>query len=198
MSILKTKDFWHSLRPSNTKCIGFILLAILSVGCKFLHAQTKPSAEYQVKAVFLFNFTQFVEWPAEAFAREDSPLVIGLLGEDPFGTFLEETVRGEKINKHPLVVQRFSKVEEAKTCHLLFVNITKPEQLKQVIENLKALHILTVSDVNNFTRLGGMVRIFTENNKTRIRINLDATQEADLTISSKLLKLAEIVPAQNN
>lgn len=177
------------------KCLT--ILVMLSVESMHLQAQT-PSKEYQIKAAFLYNFTQFVEWPSEAFLKEDSPLVIGLLGEDPFGAYLEETVRGEEINGHPLVVQRYRNVEEIKPCHILFINLTKPDQLKQVFASLKTQHVLTVSDVNNFTRLGGMILFFIENNKTRLRINLEAAKDADLTISSKLLRLAEIVTPQNN
>lgn len=175
------------------KEVWLVILVMLLAENASLKAQPMPSQEYKIKAVFVFNFTQFVEWPAEAFATENAPLIIGLLGGNPFGPYLEETVRGEKINGHPLVIQHFQKAEEAMSCHILFINLTKPDQLKQVFENLKTQPILTVSDVNNFTRLGGMIRFITENKKTRIRINLDAAKSANLTISSKLLKLAEIV-----
>ena len=78
-------------------------------------AQAGPSREYQIKAVFLFNFAQFVEWPAVAFAGSNSPLVIGILGGDPFGAYLDETVRDEKVNNRPLAIQRYHQVDEIKT-----------------------------------------------------------------------------------
>src|SRR2546430_1625474 len=68
-------------------------------------ADGAPSAEYQLKAVFLFNFAQFVEWPAQASTEPDAPLVIGVLGQNPFGSYLDELVRGEKVGPHPLVVR---------------------------------------------------------------------------------------------
>jgi hypothetical protein len=86
-----------------------------------MSAQTAPSREYQIKAVFLFNFAQFVEWPPAAFRDSNSPLVIGVLGDNPFGTYLDETVRDEKVGNRPLEVQRYQRVDEIKTCHVLFI-----------------------------------------------------------------------------
>src|SRR5260221_8662724 len=177
----------------------WFVLPLLLLELSFVSpVQTVTSAEYQVKAVFLFNFTQFVEWPANAFPGEQAPLVIGVLGEDPFGSFLDETVEGEKVKGHPLVIRRFDNTEKAKSCHILFINGAKAEKLKQVFADLKGLSILTVGDATDFARQGGMVRFFTENNKIRIRINLEATKASDLTISSKLLRLAEIVESKHN
>src|SRR2546421_10219007 len=95
---------------------------LLLLGGLVASAQTGPSREYQVKAVFLFNFAQFVEWPPAAFAGANSPLVIGILGQDPFGAYLDETVRNEKVNNRLLEIQRYHRVEDIKTCHILFIS----------------------------------------------------------------------------
>ena len=163
-----------------------------------LPQQRIESAEYHVKAVFLFNFAQFVEWPATAFPEAKSPIVIGVLGEDPFGSYLDETVRGEEIEGHPLVIQRFDNVGDIKNCHILFIHPSIVPRLDYVLKDLKGKNILTVSDGNNFTKQGGMVRLFTENNKIKLRVNLDAVKAEDLIISSKLLRLAEIVSSNKN
>jgi hypothetical protein len=154
--------------------------------------------EYQVKAAFLFNFTRFVEWPAAAFEEPGSPLIIGVVGTNPFGTHLEETIKGEEINGHPLVLQYFKTVGEIASCHILYINIENKEEIKKALTNARASAVLTVSDLSNFTKQGGMVRFVTEDSKTRIRINLEVAKAAGLTISSKLLKLAEIVEPQSN
>jgi hypothetical protein len=156
-------------------------------------AQSSASPEYQLKAVFLFNFAQFVEWPASAFAGPDSPLVIGVLGEDPFGTYLDETVRGETVNGRPLVVRRYRGVEEIGTCHILFVSRLEQRRVQGVLDSLHGRSILTVSDTKPFATLGGMIRFVTDRNRIRLRINLEAAQAADLTLSSKLLRPAQIV-----
>ena len=197
MSILRA-IFRPWLQLKSLTEIWFILPPLLLELSFVFPVQTTTSTEYQVKAVFLFNFTQFVQWPANAFPEEQAPLVIGVLGDDPFGLFLDETVQGERVNGHPLVVRRFLSAEDAKPCHILFINWGKGDRLKQILADLKGRSVLTVSDAADFARQGGMVRFFTENNKIRIRINLEATKAADLTISSKLLRFAEIVDPKHN
>jgi len=168
-------------------------IVVLGSGFDFPLQKNTTSPEYQVKAVFLFNFTQFIEWPTVAFSNTDSPMIIGILGKDPFKDYIDETVRGEKINGHPLIVERFEKPEDIQTCHILFISETEKKQLKNILQSLGNKKILTVSDMMDFAKQGGMIRFVTENNKTRIRVNLEATKEADLIVSSKLLRLAEIV-----
>jgi len=158
----------------------------------FFSAQTTSNREYQIKAAFLFNFTQYVEWPANAFREPETPLIIGILGEDPFGNYLEETVRGEKVNGHPLVIQHYKNIEEVNACHILFINQAETNKPDQAVINLKGKYILTVSDGHNFMKQGGMIRFITRDKKIMIQINPDAAKEANLIISSKLLRLAEI------
>ena len=156
-------------------------------------AQSSP--EYQLKAVFLFNFAQFVEWPASAFPEAHTPLVICVLGKDPFGAYLDETVRGETVDNHPLAVRRYRTVDEIKECHILFVSRQEQDHMSEILDSLKGRSILTVSDAERFASRGGMIRFVTERNRIRLRINLEAARAANLTISSKLLRPAEIVPA---
>ena len=87
-----------------------------------LAAQTGPATEYRVKAVFLFNFAQFVDWPADAFADSAAPFVIGVLGSDPFGELLDQTVLGEQLRGRPFEVRRYHTVDEITACHILFIH----------------------------------------------------------------------------
>ncbi|HJT82382.1 MAG TPA: YfiR family protein [Chthoniobacterales bacterium] len=153
--------------------------------------QAGPSPEYQVKAVFLFNLAQFVDWPAEVFPDTRAPLVIGVLGEDPFGAYLDETVRGETVRNHRLILQRFRRISEIKTCHMLFVSHSEAGRLEQIFSAVRGRNILTVGDADDFISRGGMVRLVTERNRIRIRINMESVRAAGLTISSKLLRLAQ-------
>lgn len=155
--------------------------------------QTAPSPEYQLKAVFLFNFAQFVEWPPSAFPDSTTPLIIGVLGEDPFGPYLDETVRDEKVNDRPLVVRRYRDVDEITTCHILFVSRREKARLGAILGSLKGRSVLTVSDADRFASQGGMIRFVTERGRIRLRVNLEAAQAAHLTLSSKLLRPARIV-----
>jgi hypothetical protein len=151
------------------------------------------AGEQQIKAVFLLNFSQFVAWPAEAFPTPDSPLVLGILGRDPFGRALDEAVTGERSGSHPLEVRRYRTPAEIQGCHILFISDSETPRLKQILPALQNRSILTVSNARDFAHYGGMIRFLTENNRIRLRINLAAARAAGLTLSSKLLRPAEIV-----
>jgi hypothetical protein len=174
-----------------------VLLVLLLATSRVLSAQTPElamiSREYQIKAVFLFNFAQFVDWPPLTFADEKSPLIIGVLGKDPFDGSLDEAVRGEKVNGRPLVIQRYRRVEEIAACQILFISRSEASRLGGILESLKGRSTLTVGDVDGFAQLGGIIRFVTEQNKVRFRINLESAKAANLTISSKLLRPANIV-----
>jgi len=170
-----------------------LVLAVMGLAGTEGRAQTPAPPEYQIKAVFLFNFAQFVEWPPKAFSDEQAPIVIGVLGEDPFGSYLDEAVQGEKIGAHPLVARRFRRVEDITACHILFISQSEAGHFASIVPRLKALGVLTVGDFDSFIRQGGMVRFVTVNNKIRLKINVDAAKAAGLTISSKLLRPAMIV-----
>lgn len=175
-----------------------VLSALLLSGGLDLSAQAAAPREYQLKAVFLFNFAQFVEWPPQAFPDARTPLVIGVLGRDPFGAYLDETVRGETVNNRSLVVQRYGRVEDINTCHILFISRSEGDRLEQILARLRGRNILTVADAEGFALPGVMIGLVTVENKIRLRINLEVAQAANLRISSKLLRSAEIVSSGND
>src|SRR5262249_519960 len=132
-------------------------------------------------------------WPEDAFARADEPLVIGVLGEDPFGAYLEETVRGETAHGRPLAVERYRRLEEVGNCQVLFVSSSEAARFARIFASLNGRRVLTIGDVDGFTHHGGMIRLATVAGKIQLRINLEAAKAARLTISSKLLRPAQIV-----
>ena len=157
-----------------------------------------PSAEYQVKAVFLFNFAQFVDWPPSAFPEEHAPIVIAVLGKDPFGDYLDNLVKDERIGERPLVVRRCSRVDELAGCHLVFISRSESRELEAILAKLKGQPLLTVGDADTFTHAGGMVRFAMEGGRIRLRINVDAAKASQLTFSSKVLRPDTIVtPARD-
>jgi hypothetical protein len=164
--------------------IGLLVLGAVSGPVR---AQT-PSAEYQVKAVFLFNFAQFVDWPASAFPTPQAPIVIAVLGKDPFGAYLDNLMRGERIGERPLVIRRCNRTEELAGCHLVFISRSESRDLEAIVARLKGQPLLTVSDADAFTRYGGMVRFVMEGGRIRLRINVEAARASQLTISSKVLR----------
>ncbi len=171
---------------------GLLALGLLGATGSTARAQS-PTPEYQVKAVFLFNFAQFVEWPPKALDGDQAPIVIGVLGEDPFGPYLDEAVQGERIGTHPLVARRFRRAEDITICHILFISRSEAGHFESLVPRLRALGILTVADFDGFIRQGGIIQFVTVKNKIRLRINVEAAKGASLTISSKLLRPAMVV-----
>lgn len=150
-------------------------------------------AEYQVKAVFLFNFTQFVEWPRGSFADARAPFVIGVLGRDPFGQALDDAVKGELVDGRPLVIERYRSSAELRPCQILFIDRSASAELDRTLDAVGHTGTLTVSDFEAPSQRDVIIRFLTENQKIRLRINVGSAHEAGLTISSKLLRPAQVV-----
>ena len=181
----------QSLR-SSAGCLALMAIAWFSCAQR-VNAQSASFKEPEVKAVFLFNFAQFVEWPDSAFPARGSAFVIGILGDDPFGRVLDDVVRGEVVNGRALVVERFRRVEAIGPCHILFIGQFNAEQYSHIFATLERRPILTVGDTDGFAALGGAIRFVTAQNRIRLRVNMAAANAASLTISSNLLRSAEIV-----
>jgi YfiR/HmsC-like len=183
-------------RQSNDTFAGLALaLATLIslVVSGLANSTVAASPEYQVKAVFLFNFAQFVEWPPQSFENPTAPFVIGVLGTDPFGEALEGAVRGESIEGRTFVIERYRSVTEIRHCQILFISRSEAAHIEDVAAALAGHSILTVSDIEDSAQRGVMIRFVAESNRIRLRINADAAKAAGLSISSKLLRPAELV-----
>lgn len=156
------------------------------------------SREYQLKAVLLYNLTQFVEWPSRAFETSESPFVVCVLGADPFGTVLDEAVRGERSNQRPIVIRRISRIEEAGDAQVVFFGAGRRREVADALESLRGRPVLSVGDFDGFMRLGGMVRMEpTPDRKIKLRVNLGSAKSNGLTMSAKLLRVCTIVEAGN-
>ena len=157
------------------------------------HAAPLPSTEYQLKAVFLFNFVQFVEWPTNAHASKDSPIVLGIVGEDPFGAALDKTVRGEKVSGRPLEVRRIKEGDDLAACHLLFISSSARDRAGELLEQLQGRPVLTVGETPGFAERGGVMNFVVADKKVRFEANPQTAARQGLKISSKLLQLARVV-----
>jgi uncharacterized protein DUF4154 len=185
------------------KVARFPWLALL---CSLLlHAASAPAAtaaaptEQQVKAVFVYNFTRFAEWPVGSFESPTQPLVIGVLGSDAFAAQLDDVVRGEHVGDHPLQVRRFRNAEEIGDCQILYIDQVERNQLGAALGRLGHRSTLTVSDIEGAARRGVMVEFAKSDNRIRLLINVDSARAAGVTLSSNLLRPAQIVQtAQGN
>jgi len=171
---------------------GF-LVVILALSA--LPAKAQASREYQIKAVFLYNFAQFTEWPESAFPGEKSPIIIGIVGPDPFGPTLAETVHDETIQGHPVVIEHYAHAADIKTCHILFISQPEIRHYDDVTKIVKGKPVLTVTDTDSAASTPAIIRFVVENNKVHFRVNAEAARSANISLSSKLLRVAEATPA---
>lgn len=191
MALLNARWRRHRGAHLGKSLIWVIVSSLVLSSGNSLGLMASTPREYQLKAGFLYHFAHFVGWPPNAFSTSDSPMVVGVLGNDPFAHDLDDIVRGEKVNNHPLVVQRYQQVDEVKACHILFVSQSETKRLEQILVALKNRSILTVGDIDDFAKRGGVIRFLTNKNKIRFTINQEAAKAANLTISSKLLRVTE-------
>ena len=169
-----------------------MVLFLLFMGTAVSQSPLTNTSEYHVKAVFLYNFSHFVDWPADAFESPYESFIIGVIGNDPFGEVLEATVEGERIGTHVIRIQRFNDLSEIRNCHILFIAEQDPNEIKRVINFTLGKPILTVGETPNFIRWGGLIRFYTEDNKIRLQINNTAAKSSRLKISSKLLRVSQV------
>jgi hypothetical protein len=159
-----------------------------------LRAEAQVSREYQIKAVFLYNFAQFTEWPDSAFPSEKSPIIIGIVGTDPFGSALAETVHDETIQGHPLTIEHYPHAADIKTCHILFISQPEIRHYDEITKSIKGKPVLTVTDTDGTAAAAAIIRFVVENNKVHFRVNSEAARVANISLSSKLLRVAEAPP----
>lgn len=155
-----------------------------------VHAQEAHPTESQVKAAYLYNFGKFVRWSSQSAHAGSDPFQICVLGKDPFGPVLNATVMGESIGDRKVMARRIASLEDSSHCRVLFVSSSEQGRLKAILALAKTDGVLTVSDMPHFADRGGMIEFVPQENKIRFEVNLPATEEAGLTLSSELLKVA--------
>ena len=176
-----------SLRGGLFRLLAVGIASVL-LGPSYLHAQRSSPSEYEVKAAYLYDFGKFVAWPAKVAASDDFPICV--LGQDPFGPTFDATIAGETINGKKVVVNRITKPQDALSCRILFISASEESQLKEILATLDKTSVLTVSDISQFTRRGGMIQFVTDANRVRFEVNVTTAERAGLTLSSQLLKVA--------
>jgi hypothetical protein len=166
------------------------LTLLLPLGARASLILSQNSAkEYEVKAAFLFNFLRFVDWPNDASGGD---YVIGVVGRDPFGSALEKTVQGKKVNGRGVVVKRLAWTGDLKKVHILFVPEGETSRGADELRSLRGSPVLVVGESPDFARSQGVVNFYLAGNTIRFEINPDAAKKSRLTISSQLLQLAKI------
>ncbi len=168
-------------------------LVVIFWVCACLQVAAQSPSEYQLKAAFIYNFLQFVEWPAETLQTPGSPIILEILGDDPFGAEIDKAFQNKTVNGHPVVIQRHKIFDSHRLCHVVFICKSERDRSPQIVENIGNRSIFSIGDFEDFADRGGVVNFLNEEGKLRFEINLAAVKRARLQVSSKLLRLARIV-----
>ncbi len=181
------------------------LISIASAACVWLAPAPGVGAQgvdkdkvLKVKAAYLYNFAKFVQWPEDRFADDKTPITIGVLGHDPFGSILDKTIKGKKVNGRRLVIKRFQarggkNTEALRRCHILYISPTERRHLADILWDLDGSDVLVVGEGTDFAPAGGMIGLVLEEQRIAFQVNREAVAKSRIKISAKLLRLAKIV-----
>ena len=174
---------WHQDSLFDPGCSG---------GFDYQHTAlcAQGAREYELKAAYLYNFAKFVEWPAGTFPDDGAPIVVAVVGDDPFRGSLD-SVGGKSANGRQVVVRRMNVGQDLRFCQVLFVSSSEKRRLAQIVASIQGASVLTVGEMEGFATSGGMIRLTMEDDKVRFEINAGAARRARLKVSSKLLSLAK-------
>ncbi len=173
-----------------------VRVLLLATGLTAAHGQQDAASaelDYRVKAAFLYNFAKFVHWPPAKLGADGNPIVVAVLGKDPFGELLDQTLRGKTVNGHPLAVRRLSGPADLKGCHIAFVSSSESGRLDKILRLIENDPVLTVGEMDHFARRGGMIGFTVEGGRTRLEVNRGVAQRAGLQMDSQFLRLAWVI-----
>ena len=153
-------------------------------------AEAPEYPEYDIKADLLRKLACFTDWPSNAFASTNAPLVVGVVGRDPFGPALDETFSGKTVNGRSIVVKRLNAGQDLKQCHLLFVPASEKRRERDLLDKLKGAPVLTVGESDDFLDHGGAVQLLIRDKSVRFSVNLHPAKATGPRISAKVIQLA--------
>lgn len=190
----------HHPRQCRRRSDRCVILGVLLVLAAVWFAQTgiclaeePPPSENQVKAAFLINFPKYVDWPAEAFAETNNPVVIAVLGETKVTREIQKVIPGRTVNNREIVLKRLASGEDSSGCHILFISAIEQQRFPNLLPQLRNTSVLTVGESEDFLERGGVINLACRAQKIALEVNLTAAGQARLKISSKLLSVASVV-----
>jgi hypothetical protein len=172
----------------------FLLLALLAILFRpaETRAQSASQREYEIKAAYLYNFINYIDWPTDALPPEGGTITIGIVGDTPYATAFDP-LKGKQIKGRKLAVKQVASAKDLDQCNIVFICASEKSRLPEVLGQFKDSKLLTVGEIDGFAEQGGVINFISERNKVRFEINPEAARRAGLTISSELLKLAKLV-----
>jgi len=175
-------------RPLILACVVWL------VGATAIHAQAVSATEYELKAAMIHQFLSFVEWPEDVLAPDThDSITVCVLGDDPFGSILDDLAEKQTVGGRPVSIRRGAELQVLGFCHAVFISSSERRRVAELLDALSNVTVLTVGDMDGFANDGGMIGLTSEDNKIHFAVNIDAVAASNLTVSSRLLRLATIV-----
>ena len=176
-----------NLRTKKIAGLSVLLFAAI-VAPRGAHALPEP----QIKAAFIYRFTQFVTWPDDAFAGKDEPFIVATVGDDSLTATLQQVMAGRVVNGRPIVVVHFASVDRIEHCHLLFVPASQQRTAPAILAKDGNAPVLTVGDGDEFMNQGGAIRLFVEDSRMKFEVDPDVLGAAGLKAGAQLMKVGRI------
>jgi hypothetical protein len=178
--------------PATPRIATCIFIGLILAGVAVSETQElRGTPEYEVKAAFLLNFAKFVEWPPHAFEDPDQPIRLAIIGRDPFGTSLERLVEEYHVRGRAVVIERLESVSDLDDCQVLFIAVSEPRRLREILDHVAGEPILTVGESRRFLESGGMIRFKLMDRKVRFEIAQDTADRSGLRVSSRLMSVSD-------
>jgi hypothetical protein len=174
------------------RAVALLAAAALLIWPVELRAQSARQREYEIKAAYLYNFIRYIDWPADSLPPAGGRIIIGIVGDSPFGSAIDP-LNGKQIKGCTLAVKQIVNAKDFEQCQIVFVCPSEKLRLSEIFGELKGSKALTVSEIDGFAAHGGIINFIYERNKVRFEINPDAARRTGLNVSSELLKLARLV-----
>jgi hypothetical protein len=193
MAILKRISRRCRRAPRIVLCALLVTAMGWITGTSVSVAEEPSLTKYQIEALFLFNFAKYVDWPEGAFTNAAAPIAIGIVGTDPFGDNLQHTIEGKTVNGHPFVIKHLTSDSDLSGCQILFIRDLESSREDEILDKARTSPVLTVGEAQLSRRNGSIINFVLKNGNVRLEINLAAAKKAGLTISSRLLAVADVV-----
>lgn len=175
--------------------VSMVVLSVSSIN----QSKAQQYTEYEVKAAYIYNFINFIQWPNSAFSSTEAKFVIGIYGYDPFKGILDEVFRNKLLQNREWEIKYFSSVKDISDCHILLISDISQTELITVLEKIKNKPILSIGNqIDNFCDLGGIVNFSKQNEQHRFEINNNQAVNNNLKINPKLLFLSKIISEDEN
>ena len=185
------------MKQDKFEILAFISRIVIIGILTFVQVESPAaSLEYEIKAAFIYNFAKFVEWPAVPGSRQKETLTLCILGEDPFGEAIDK-LDGRKVQEQTIKIERVGSIDDLTGCRILFISKSETDNLPELIKLLGSEKgILSISDIDGFAKNGGVIELVLHENKVKFTVNISTAKESQLNLSSKILRLANLVGDQ--